>query len=558
MRKSIWDAIEGLTLGSTWGLIVLLFVLAVIAPRVDGQTTQPITITPTTQPQTVTITVGALPPIPPAPAPTVITVQAAPKPMAIGTNVAPNDYWNTCGMWCDVTHQFTGWYPQPSNGPVITYDANGYPAAVANGAARAHTFLYGYPTGTYHLHWAGPQSAMTCVGRTLNNLKAETSPSNGWGADITANAGDMVILQTSGGISDVHLTAPDATAGQTFRNAYLNILKPYKVIRLMPLEKVNGDPATWPVPGTKRSGRTLPTAWDQTTNEVALEYQAELCREAGCIPWVCCYYGDSDANIAATAQIFAGFPLVYCEMQNELWNQGGGYQGNLIRSDAQKAGIYGTGDINQLGARRAASLAAHVGSIFRQVLGSSHVKVVFGAQATWNAWASDGLGFLPPGQIDLLAVAPYFGWNQVPANPTVEQVLAGADLWITTILDPGLKANAQVARQYGCDFGAYEAGQSFFPQMQGPPSMTQQPANAAQLAAFNADVCTLAQSDLMMGTTYDLLFATCRAEGMTLCCHFMAVGYWGSAGYWGAVQVTGDPPNAKTQAISRAITAAGN
>jgi len=472
--------------------------------------------------------------------------------MAIGTNAPPNDPTTGSAMWCDVTRACTGWYPAGS-AQITAWDTNGYPTTVTGGSAAAWTYLYGYPTGNYALGWHGPQNGLTIQGKNITGIVADGS--GGWIGVVPFSTGERCEFRSTGGVTGVHLLAPDAKLGQTFRDAFLALFRPYKVLRLMPSQRVNGIGLP-PVVRTDWTKRTIPTNWDQTTNEVAAEHLAELCRESGCIPWVCLPYGATNDYITGLANAFAGFPLVYVEYSNELWNTAPAYQGMTIRNAAVAKGIYGT-DPNVAGARYAADLTGQMGTIFHGVLGVSKVKVVFGGQETWEAWSSDGLKFLRPGFVDCLAVAPYFQCVDGDPKATVPQILASCQKWIDTILIPGLAANAKVAKAYGCEMIAYESGASLLPSMVNPPNIAIQPDSPAQLAAFAADPMVAAQNDSGMGLLHDNMFAACRNAGMTLVCHFMTISNWGRSGMWGNRQTVTDGENVKTQAVSRAI-AAGN
>lgn len=516
-----------------------------------AQSTQPINLNVPAGTQVV-ITVSAPASQPTFPATQPVT-QPAPVKMAIGTNVTANDPWQTYAPWCDVTHLATGW-TAGGNDPAIVYGPGGYPQT----PAFSHLWLYAYPPGPYHLHFAAATSdVLSIAGKSIANLKA-VSPGVFEG-DVTFASGDFVNFRATGPVSDVHLYAPDAVAGQTFRKAFTDALRPYKAVRLMPWARPNaemdkGGVHTWPLQWAQRN---LPGNWDQTSREVALEYQFQLAKESGCIPWINLYWGEDDDAITHTAQMAAsyGFPTIIVEpMGNEPWNMGGGYQGNEIRKAGQAAGL--AGDLNVAGARYTAQQGAHAAQVLRAVLGNK-VKVVFSAQATWGAWAKDGLTFVPAGSFDAASVAPYFNnATALPATATVADWEASSATWINTILDNGLGENQAAAQAAGAELWCYEAGQSYFPLMANPPNVPIQD-TAANLAAFNADFITKFQTDPAMGRLYDLLFATCRKHNVTLCTHFYLCGYWGRSGYWGAKQFLTDPDNAKTQALGRAI-AAGN
>jgi hypothetical protein len=499
------------------------------------------TLPPSTQPTNVTLTV-ALAASSAAPDAT----PAVAQPLTLGTNITANDPWQTDAPWCDVTHRMTGWYPGSTDQPV-TYGPGGYPQS----PAFSHCWLYGYPTGIYRLHWEGGPN-LAVVGKMLQNIQPD---GNGQSAAVTFQSGEMVKFRATGPVANVHLYSPDAPPNQTFRPAFLDaITKPgYKIVRVMPWARCNkdSDARVWP---TKWSQRVLPTDYDQTSREVALEYQFQLAKESGAAPWINTYYGEEDDALRQTAQLAKtyGFPYIVVESQNEYWNQGAIYQGNQVRNDALKAGTFATGDPNIAGARLAATIGANVGKVFRDVLGKDHVKVVFGAQATWGAWAKDGLSYVPPGSFDALAVAPYFQ----PADPiakgaAIADIEASCSKWISTVIDKGLAENYSAAQAAGVELWTYEGGQHLLPLMQNAPSVPLQDSIQARLG-FMADPMTVIQTDPAIGRLYDQLFATCKKNHVTEFTHFYLLGYWGRSGYWGARQLPTDPENPKTQAILRA------
>lgn len=511
-----------------------------------GQTVV-VNVPPSTQPSQVLVNVP----------PTVVQPAPAPLPttrMVMGTNVDANDYISGSARWCDVTRQCTGWFGA-AGGTITGYDSDGYPQTVGGtGTARAFTYLYGdYPTGNYTVTWDGPQNALTFTGGKQINGVMPNGP-NGWRGTVAFNNGDRCELQQSGGVTNIHVLSPDAVPGRTFREAYLSRLTPYKICRLMPTEHVNGNGLP-PTLHTTWAQRVRPSNWDQTSWEIALEYQAELCRESGTIPWVCLPYGIDDATVTQTAQVFVTFPLVYVEYSNEPWNTSPAYQGNQIRNDALAMGTYGTGDPNVAGARRHAELTARAGKLFRQALGPSHVKVVFGAQAVWDAWAVNGLGWLKPGDVDAVAIAPYFQPADWIPNPTVPQVLASCDRWIDTVLAPGIAANYRAAGTYGVPLITYEGGQHLLPSVKGPTTELQWQGDLtpAEWSAYLADPYRAAQTDPGIGLVYDHLFDVCRRNNVTEFTHFMMCGNWGRSGWWGLVQTSNAPANPKVDAVQRAI-----
>ncbi len=526
--------------------------------------TQPTTVTIST---TITITGAPLPGTPvvqgPATQPsTQPATQPAPVKMAMGVNLAANDPWQTDAPWADVAHRMTGWF-QGSTDPALKYDAQGYP----QGPAWSQCWLYGYPAGKYHLHFAAASSDVLAVsGKGFENLR--TVAPNTFEADVTFASGEFCRFRVTGPVSDVHLYAPDAVSGQTFRPAFLAALKPFKVVRTMPWTRPNADmprpdmnkpvdlatnkPA-WPISWGMRN---LPGSYDQTSKEVALEYQFQLAKESGCTLWLNTYWGEDDDSLTRKAQLAASYNLpglIVEPMGNEPWNTGGGYQGNDIRKAGQAAGF--PGDINQAGAKYAAAQGAHVAAIFRSILGNK-VKVVFSGQAVWGAWMSDGLSSVPAGTYDAGVVAPYFqSVTALTAASTPADIEAGCSAWISGPLATGLAQNWSACSANGSALWAYEGGPHLLP-VTAVSGVPMQDTPQAQ-ATFAADPITAFQLDPAMGRCCDQLFAVSAANHVSEFTYFYLVGYWGRSGYWGAKQFLTDPDGPKGQAIQRAI-AAGN
>lgn len=516
----------------------ILPIILLLASLAAGQSTQPINliVPPGTS---VVITVSA-----PATQPAQPATQPAYK-MAIGTNAPSNDYINGSAAWCDVTHKCTGWNPA-GNAKITQYDANGYPAVVTGGQAASFTYLLGDPSGPYKLYYNGPQNALSILGKSFTSV---SDGAGGWTATVNFNSGERCEFRSTGGVSVIRLLTPDAKPNQVYRDAFLNLFKGYTVLRLMPQERVNGVGFP-PVLRTDWTKRTTATSWDQTTNEVAPELQAELCKETNLIPWVCVPYNAPDAYVVGLVKVFAdaGFKVIRLSQSNELWNTGPQYQGMQIRNDAIALGTYGSTDPNVAGARRDGQLTAHMGAVAKTILPGTLVTV--DGQAAWSAWLSDAASYMKPGDAQIGAVAPYFQPVDSSSN-NVAGILASCDQWIATVTIPGLAANYAVCQKNGWAFEGYESGESLVSQNPGAlPPVALLPDSAAQTAAFNADPMTLAQFDPQMGVLTTRMLTVCQAGGMTMNCYFMAISNWGRSGYWGLFQTPGDKPNPKSQAIA--------
>jgi hypothetical protein len=478
----------------------------------------------------------------------VITPDPAPLPkLAIGTNIADNEPIQGSALFANVCNSMTGWFGV--GGGKVTYDANGYPQSVTGGQAGSWGYLFGYPAGSYTLKWKGPQNGLVVQGKTL---APASDGAGGWTAQLQFNASDRIDFRSPGGISSVQLLSPDAVAGQTFRQAYIDALKPYSVCRLMQPQQTNGSGG---VIITDWAKRVTPGQYDQTSRGIAVEYLVELCKAAGVRPWVNAPYGAQDNFITGLAQAFAGFPDAAFEYSNELWNTGNGFQGNQIRNDALKLGKYGT-DPNVAGARYHADLTAHMAQLVRAVIPGA--KMVFGAQATWNAWAHDGLSWIMPGIVNDLALGEYF--QPVGGDPVndVPAVLATCRKWIDTFLVPGLAQNKASADAYGCGVVAYEGRQSLIPNGQNAPPNEftwQADINPAQWQKYLADPMRMAQLDPGMGDLIDYFLAKMLAGGMSLFVNEMLISNWGRAGFWGVKQALSDADNVQSQAMARAIAA---
>ena len=486
----------------------------------------------------------------PVPPPTPTPVVA---PMKFGTNLEANTPWQNSAPWCDFTHQMTGWYAV--GGSTVSYDANGYPSS---GHAMSHGWAYNYPAGIWTVRWKGSQQSLFVNGKSTT---PPTLAADGyWQMSFPVSEGDFIRLETpSGGITSVQILVPDAVPGQSFRPAFIAALKAsgYQMLRLMPWCRVNFGNGE-PTPPTTWASRRKPTDYDQTTWGPAYEFMAELSRLTGLPIWVNTAYGADDDYLANMAACFKGLPLVIVEHQNEPWNTGNGFQGNQINADAMKDSRFNLGGRENpavAGAKLSATLAAHVGSIFRRVLGASNVKVVFGVQAGWDQAARSGLSVLSPGDVDWVGAAPYFQPDQWPGVVTPESVLLQCVKWITGTLTAGMLANAADAAAYGAEFVTYEAGQSLKLTISNPPAVFRQ-ANSADQARLMADPVVVAQNHPLMALCYAMIFALCRRCGVKWFTHFLLSGSWGQSGMWGLKQNPGDPENAKSWAMMLGIQGA--
>lgn len=502
---------------------------------------------------TLTISAAFVPTVTPAPAP------ATPK-MRIGVNVPSNEPVSGAAMFQNAALCFGGWYGV--NGAQITsWDANSYPLTVTGGGnptpeAATWAQLHGYPSGVYKVAWSGPSGAFRVAGKNLANVAGANGQ---WVADLTLNSGEYVELRQTGGVTNVIILSPDADGTtNVYRKAFLDLLTPFAVVRLMPLLHVNGGGGN--LPNADWGKRVKPTQWGQAsfTTELAWEYCAALCRESKTVPYLNIPYNATDEYITGVAGIFKDFPKVHVEYSNEPWNNtgpNGPFQGFQFRADgvAKAAALnLGTGDLNQLGARYHAYLTAHLYDVWKAANPNQKLCTVLGAQATNAAWAHDALTWAKanaPGKIGMLAVAPYvqpddgFGWTNMA------DLWASCQQWETKYVISGMAANAVEAKAYGCDLGVYEGPNAVMvpgSQAGGMPNNRLDLGNnpsANQL--FDAHLSTLAQTDPGMGELHRRNFQLSQDAGVSLYCYFMRVGPWGRSGCWGAKMRTSDPENIK-------------
>jgi hypothetical protein len=485
--------------------------------------------------------------------------------MLFGTNTLSNDATQGAGMWNNVGHQFTGWYSV--GGAIISYDNNGYPQVVSGPASTAQaacwTDLYGYPTGTYILRWKGPSPTSLLI-RNKNLTPTGPDSSGYYQANVTFTAGDHVEMRcpSPGGISDVSLFPPNLTQSRTFTDTYINLLKPYKVCRLMPMSRANGKELS---PGVitlfnNWSQRTLPSVWSQTDKDCAWEYCLQLCKEASVVPWINIPFGADDSYINSLAQLVKSysFPSIILEHSNEYWNQGWGYQWAALTQKATSLGIYGT-DPNIAGPSYHADLLLHAGDIFKNTVGS--VYTVLGAQAVYERWAYYALLWAKqhPTQypINALAVAPYFMQSDSDDISTVAKLVTSAQNWVTTYLVPGMQKNKTVADSYGCDFTTYEAGQSFVDGSGNAPATEKQwnaSISAAQYQAYMAGSKRMIQTDPAISQLYQQNVNICSSLNIKHYMHFMLVSNWGRSGFWGLKQASDDADGPKSNFFNQLIT----
>ena len=224
---------------------------------------------------------------------------------------------------------------------------------------------------------------------------------------------------------------------------------------------------------------------------------------------------------------------VYVEHSNEVWNpQFQQYHYGVKMAAAQLPPI---GPVPYHAVR-----TRMIGGFFKEVLGSSRVVAVLGAQAV-NPWtASNGLEYLKAQfkgviGIDAVAIAPYFGLGPSPKESgtyTTMTMEALFNLIRTSKLPMAVemvKSYRELAKSYKLSLIAYEGGQHLVGK-QGAENDVQL---TALFHAFNRD-------PRIKQLYLDYLSDWKRAGG-ELFVHYFDVGRFGKWGSWGALEYVDQP-----------------
>ena len=466
----------------------------------------------------------------------------------------------------DIAYQLT-----PFDTPAASKDANGYPLAGQNGKSQTDIGFV-LPTGTYKISFKGTGSlAVSGIGTLTGSFQPGGGEQRA-AVNITGTPGSFgqlltlaITNQPGQTVTDIHLYAPgfdyDATA--TFLPQFLGLLTPFRALRFMEWENINGSTlVNW-------ADRPDAAHFGASLLGQPYEHIAELVNETGKDCWVNVPELASDdfvlqlatflskaldwnriASARAAQGIATPFRLIL-ENSNETWNTGftayktflAAANQNVARYPGTYAGTYGPSwmsqdsDLMKVGEYEADRLVK-MATVFRQVFGAvgqaAVISPVLSGWALGAVYSDDGLLFIkanygdPKAYVTYVATAPYFGPDDAQTG-SLASLFTSADANIAamgTTFDDFQK----LVTQYGLLMAGYEGGQGIG-------------------GATNQSIKHLAQHDQRMYAAYNQYFALWKQHfGEALFMHFDLAGTAGlpeniyQYGYWGSIISTLEDP----------------
>jgi hypothetical protein len=400
-----------------------------------------------------------------APAP----AHGLPSTITVGVNVEGLADWNRARMFSDVMKTARRWGKpdQPwVHDPPIPVDANGWPTADAGVVVFA-----GVPEieGAYHLTFKGTakvkahQPTIKVVNVSVDDPPGTTQ------ADvlIPAGAGDCFLsfTETDRGVRDIRLLRPGCEKSGTFTPEFLDLIKPFPVLRYMELMYANG------VHKTSWKERPKPTdaSYAASHNGVPLEVLVELANLTKKSPWFCIPDQADEEYVRESAKLVKekldpAIPA-YVEYSNEVWN-GMFAQARYASDKAKELGLGSNPFEGQLRfySQRTVEVMKAWSEVFNNPKRLVRVMAVQAVSTFTSRTCLDWQG--AASSVDALAIAPYFGHKHGRADTADAVVALGPDGLLDRLAEEvdgeNLKViqdQAETARRYGLALVAYEGGQ---------------------------------------------------------------------------------------------------
>jgi hypothetical protein len=409
----------------------------------------------------------------PAPAPAAGTTGKV-LPTRIGVNIGSIDYWSGNYIYADIARQGSvlkrlddagKWSPLD---PAML-DRNGWPLPARPGTAYQWPLLANVkkvPPGPYRCHISDGFDV-----HVLGRAPIFGSPPE-FLLRPAADA-DRIVLQIAqrkegaklDKLSCLIATPPYiAKAGDVqvaLNPAFLDELKPFKVVRFMDLMKTNSTPQRlW-------AERTLPEAFTQTGKSgMAIEHMVAIANAADADPWFTLPYDVDEGyyrNFATLVRkLLNPARQIYIELSNEVWNgvfaqTRQAEQEGLARNLATEGFVAGRFRY----AQRAVEMFADWSTVFAD--DPRRIVRVLGVQAVVPRSAEQILSFGTTAKhADALAIAPYFGLPKFDSTPgtgrLTEEIFARGHEIVDKAIAAAV-AQKEVANRYGVRLIAYEGGQ---------------------------------------------------------------------------------------------------
>lgn len=262
-------------------------------------------------------------------------------------------------------------------------------------------------------------------------------------------------------VRNIDCREPSASPTALFSPDFLDLLRPFAVLRFMDWQNTNANL------GGNWNRRTQPGSFFHGNREgVAIEHMIELAKQAGADPWFQIPFGADEEYITRFAQLVHDrLPperKVYVELGNEVWNYAFPVS-HVARDEGLAAGL--SNDAHYALIFRYAQKASKAMRIWSRVFADrpSQLVRVYGAQSVWAEMSELGLSFRDTAKnFDALATAPYFGANQgepeVDRVATIDEFMLLLGMRIDKTLQDAWKQQT-VANRLGLRHITYEAGQ---------------------------------------------------------------------------------------------------
>lgn len=445
----------------------------------------------------------------------------------IGTNLAPVSDWSTQRPFADLFKQSRAWISNSErkwdDGHPLDVDARGWVRSLRDGQ-RARALIAwdtgaSVVTGDVVVTWQGkgtidfwPQKKVQ-VDERARRAVIVVDNADGIAVNIlTTDASDPV--------RDIRVWRA-GNEGKRFDPAFLTSLRGYSTLRFMDWARTNDThQRTW----SERA--LLDDARWTTHNGVPLEVMIELCNEADVDMWLTVPDTWDDAAVHEAAKLVARSlekeRTLYVESSNEVWND---MFPQAKRARDKGASLRLAKDENEARLLAHAQRTVQVMGIFANAWRARPkekiVRVMGGQMA--NPWSSGILLSAPnvAGQVDAIAIAPYFGHDVHTTNANaIFRALEGS------LAEHGaqIRAHATHAARAHVQLIAYEGGQHLIAAGSGGA-----PAEDARAVAFAA-----ANRDLRMRSLYQKALSTWKSAGGGLYLHYYDIGAPTKFGTWGA------------------------
>ena len=443
------------------------------------------------------------------------------SPVSIGANIEGLSDWSRSFMFVDAmkTARHFGSVKAPWDESLSSLDADGWPTTdfgVVVMAGFGDSIHSPKIDGIYSLSFtgraevSGVASKFIIINRRYDPVTRQSTE------NVVVPPGTKIIAlafkNTGYGVRNIRLLRPgySGKSQQTFTDEFLNLLKPFKVLRLMDYLSTNNnpvidwaqrtktrdalqtfkipliDPRTGAYPLNEKSKPIADCKQSDCKPYIfpkggAIEYAIELANLTKKDLWVNIPLRASDAYVTELAQLLKDTlnadSHVYLEYSNEVWNwQFTQAHMNLVSAKEEVAAGDKTLDYDGCGNegywawRRVAKRIVEISGIFRGIYGEeemfTRIRPVLASQVASPFMIETQLRFIKkvygsPGHfLYAIAGAPYFGLetkDRAKDNLTTDEIFSLLSDSLKKIKEYSEKYSA-IAHSYGLKHIAYEGG----------------------------------------------------------------------------------------------------